>query len=223
MAGESSFDRPNTADPITDLGNGVYDLTLTQEPARYRAYLFDWDVPTLVDCGLEQTSETLLDRIGTLDIAPERLVITHAHPDHDGGFDAVVDKYDPTTWVPVESTLEAAHEPDCRYSHEETVGPFTAVHVPGHCEDNYALLAPDRDIAVMGDAMLGADWRGYFVLVEGIYSNDLVAAERNLERLQDYQFDTGLVFHGSSVFENAREKLDAFVDFPNKGTWDDSD
>lgn len=227
MARESPSDRPNTDDAITDLGNGVYDLTLTEEPARYRAYIFDWDVPTLVDCGLEETSETLLDRIETLGVAPDRLVITHAHPDHDGGFDAVVDRYAPTTWVPAESTLEATREPDHRYSHEDTVGPFTVVHVPGHCEDNYALVAPDRDIAVMGDAMLGADWRGlppgYFVLVEAIYSNDLVAAERNLERLQNYQFDTGLVFHGSSVFEDARGKLDAFVDFPNKGNWNDSD
>jgi len=76
----------------------------------------------------------------------------------------------------------------------------------------------------MGDAVLGADWRGlppgYFVLVEGIYSNDLVAAERNLERLQQYPFDVGLVFHGSSVFDDARGKLDDFVDFPNKGEWD---
>ena len=225
MPADPPTGRPDTDAPITDLGNGVYDLTLTEEPARYRAYLFDWEVPTLVDCGLETTTETLLDRLETLGIAPERLVITHAHPDHDGGFDAVVERYDPTTWVPEESTLEADNEPDRRYAHEDAVGPFTAVHVPGHCADNYALVAPDRDLAVMGDAMLGADWRGlpagYFVLVEGIYSKDLTAAERNLERLQAYEFDTGLVFHGSSVFEDARKKLDAFVDFPNKGEWDD--
>jgi glyoxylase-like metal-dependent hydrolase (beta-lactamase superfamily II) len=218
-------ERPDTDAPITDLGDGVYDLTLTTDPARYRAYLFDWDRPTLVDCGLPETSETLLDRLETVDIAPERLVITHAHPDHDGGFDAVVDRYEPTTWVPEESTLTAEHDPDHRYGHEDAVGPFTAVHVPGHDVDNYALVAPNRDLAVMGDAVLGADWRGlppgYFVLVEGIYSNDLVAAERNLERLQQYPFDVGLVFHGSSVLNDARGKLDEFIDFPNKGEWDD--
>ncbi|MDS0261082.1 MBL fold metallo-hydrolase [Haloarcula sp. S1CR25-12] len=219
--------RPDTVKPVTELGDGVYDLTLTVEPARYRAYLFDWDRPTLVDCGLPETSETLIDRIERVGIEPERLIVTHAHPDHDGGFDAVVDRYDTTTWVPEESTLAADNDPDHRYSHDDTVGPFTAVHVPGHSVDNYALVAPDRDLAVMGDAVLGADWRGlpagYFVLVEGIYSDDLVAAERNLERLQQYAFDVGLVFHGSSVFEDARGKLDDFVDFPNKGDWDDPD
>ena len=217
--------RPDTTTPITEVADGVYDLTLTQEPARYRAFLFDWDVPTLVDCGLETTSETLFDRLETLGIRPERLLLTHADHDHAGVFDAVVDRYDLETYVPVQSTLETAHEPDNRYDHTDTVGPFTSVHIPGHCVDNYALVATERSLAVMGDAMIGADWRGlpagYFVLVEGIYSDDLVAAERNAERLQAYEFDTGLVYHGSSVFENARLKLDAFLDFPNKGSWDD--
>jgi len=215
---------PDTTAPITEVADGVYDLTLARDPARYRAFLFDWDVPTLVDCGLATTTETLLTRLQTLGTPPERLVITHADHDHVGGFDAVVDRYAPETYVPAQSTLDTVHDPDIRYDHEATVGPFTAVHVPGHCADNYALVASDRPIAVMGDAMIGADWRGlppgYFVLVEGIYSDDLVAAERNAERLQAYEFDVGLVFHGSSVFENAGEKLDVFLDFPNKGSWD---
>jgi glyoxylase-like metal-dependent hydrolase (beta-lactamase superfamily II) len=89
-AGVRSSARPDTDDPVTDLGDGVYDLTLTTEPARYRAYMFDWARPTLVDCGLAETSETLLDRLETVGIVPEQLVLTHAHPDHDGDVDAVV-------------------------------------------------------------------------------------------------------------------------------------
>lgn len=217
--------RPDTTAPVTEVQPGVYDLTLTRAPARYRAFLFDWDEPTLVDCGPAESDATLLERLATLGIAPERLILTHADHDHVGGFDAVVDRYDPITWVPAESTLATDAGPDRRYEHGATVGPFTAVHVPGHTADTYALVAPDRDLAVMGDAMIGADWRGlpagYFVLVEAIYSDDLVAAERNAERLQDYDFETGLVFHGSSVFADARAKLDAFLDFPNKGSWDE--
>jgi len=217
--------RPDTSEPITEVASGVYDLTLTRDPARYRAFLFDWDRPTLVDCGPASASETLLSRLAELGRRPERLVLTHADHDHVGGFDAVVDRYGTETYVPEQSTLGTEHGADNRYGHGDDVGPFTAVHVPGHCDDNYALVAPDRNLAVMGDAMIGADWRGlpagYFVLVEGIYSDDLVAAERNAERLQAYEFDVGLVFHGTSVFENARDKLDAFLEFPNKGSWGD--
>lgn len=213
----------DTTAPITEVAPGVYDLTLSTDPARYRSFLFDWAVPTLVDTGPANTSETLLARLDTLAIPPARLVLTHADHDHVGGFDAVVDRYDPETFVPSESVLETTHDADVRYDHEASVGPFTAVHVPGHCDDNYALVAPEHSLAVLGDAMIGADWRGlpagYFVMVEAMYSEDLIAAERNVERVQAYDFDVGLVFHGSSVFEDAREKLDAFLDFPNKGEW----
>ena len=223
-----STERPDVDAPVTDLGGGVYDLTLTDDAARYRAYLFDWDRPTLVDCGPPEASETLLARLDEVGIVPERLVLTHDHPDHVGGFDAVVDQYDPMTWAPEQSTLDADYAPDSvpdrRYSHEDAVGPFTAVHVPGHTDDTYALLAPDRDLAVLGDVMIGSDWRGlppgYLLLVEPLYSADPTAAERNAARLQDYEFEVGLVFHGSSVFEDARAKVDDYLDFPNKGAWD---
>ncbi|MFB6269584.1 MAG: MBL fold metallo-hydrolase [Halobacterium sp.] len=215
-------------DAITEVAPDVYDLTLEAGDARYRAFLVDGDAPTLVDCGFDRTTDALADRLSALGVTPERLVVTHVHPDHTGGYDAVVDRYAPTTYVPAESDHDFAHAPDHRYGHGDTVGPFEAVHVPGHTGDNYALVDESRDVAVMGDAAIGADWRGlpagYFVLVEGIYSNDLRAAERNLERLQAYDFDVGLVFHGSHVRGDAREKLDAFLDFPGKpDEWPDGD
>lgn len=211
-------------DAITEVAPDVYDLTLEDGDARYRAFLVDGEAPTLVDCGFERTTDALFDRLSTLGATPERLAVTHVHPDHTGGYDAVVDRYDPVTYVPAESTHDFTNPPDHRYEHGDAVGPFEAVHVPGHTADNYALVDKSRGVAVMGDAAIGADWRGlpagYFVLAAGIYSNDLRAAERNLERLQDYDFDVGLVSHGSHVREDARETLDAFIDFPGKpGEW----
>jgi len=213
-------------DDVRAVAPDVYDLTLERGDARYRAFLVDGATPTLVDCGFDRTTGALFDRLAALDAAPERLVITHVHPDHTGGFDAVVDRFDPETYLPAESDHDFEHDPDHRYGHGDAVGPFAAVHVPGHTDDNYALVDESRNVAILGDAVIGADWRGlpagYFVLVEGIYSNDLRAAERNLERLQAYDFDTGLVFHGSHVRGDARETLDAFVDFPGKpDSWPD--
>jgi acyl-CoA synthetase (AMP-forming)/AMP-acid ligase II len=45
---------------------------------------------------------------------------------------------------------------------------------------------------------------------------DLAAADEHLERLLEYDFDAGLVYHGSSVSENAAAKLETFVDFEGK-------
>lgn len=72
----------------------------------------------------------------------------------------------------------------------------------------------------MGDAVFGSDARGlpagYFVLPPAYYSADLAAADENLARLLDYEFDAGLMYHGSSVTEDASEKIEAFVDFRGK-------
>jgi glyoxylase-like metal-dependent hydrolase (beta-lactamase superfamily II) len=215
---------PDTSDPITEVAPDVYDLTLSDEPARYRSFLFDWGTPTLIDTGPHDTSQKLLQRLESVGIAPERLLLTHTDHDHVGGYDAVLDKYSPETYVPAQSELQTECGADHRYEDEDTIGPFTAVHIPGHTQDNYALIADGKSIAVLGDAMIGADWRGlpegYLIMVEALYSDDLIEAERNAERLQEYEFDIGLVFHGSSVFEGAREKIDSYLDFPNKGTWD---
>ena len=72
----------------------------------------------------------------------------------------------------------------------------------------------------MGDSVSGSDQRGlpagYFHLPPAVYSEDLVQAETNLEKLLDYQFDAALVYHGSSVTENAHEILERYVNFPGK-------
>jgi hydroxyacylglutathione hydrolase len=54
------------------------------------------------------------------------------------------------------------------------------------------------------------------MLPTAFYSADLAAADEHLERLFEYDFDAGLVYHGSSVSENAAAKLDAFMDFDGK-------
>jgi len=70
-------------------------------------------------------------------------------------------------------------------------------------------------VAVMADAVSGADQRGlpagHFHLPPAVYTDDLEAAERSLERLAEFEFDAGLVFHGSSVLSGADEKLEAYV------------
>jgi glyoxylase-like metal-dependent hydrolase (beta-lactamase superfamily II) len=186
----------------TELVNGVYDITCREENGkRYRVFLFTGETPTLLDAGLADTVEAVFDGVADVGVEPERLIITHGDGDHIGGFDAMVDRYDVETWVPE----QLAHDTE---------------HVPGHEADNHALIDEDVGVAVMGDAVSGADQRGlppgYFHLPPAVYSQNLNEAEENLERLLAYEFDVGLVYHGSSVTENAREKLGRYVNFPGK-------
>lgn len=200
-----------------ELVSGVYDITCREEDGkRYRAFLFTEGTPTLFDTGLESTTDALLDGIDDVGVDPERLVVTHGDGDHVGGFDAVVEAYEPETWVPEGTTVDA--DPTHRYGDGDRIGRFVAVHVPGHEPDNHALVDEDAGIAVMGDAVSGADQRGlpagYFHLPPARYSQDLNRAEESLQNLLDYEFDAGLVFHGSSVLDDADEKLNRYVNFP---------
>ncbi|RQH02338.1 MBL fold metallo-hydrolase [Natrarchaeobius oligotrophus] len=216
----------------TEIVDGVYDITCKHDEsymggARYRVFLFDGDVPTIIDAAFPDTTNRLIDGIEKTGVVPERLLITHGDGDHIGGYNALVDRYGVETWVPNNLSVSTRTEgvgldtdPDHRFSDGERIGRFEAVHVPGHTEDSYAFVDERDGIAVMGDVAMGSDLRGfppgYFVLPPEVWGGDVNSAERNLEKLLEYEFEVGLVYHGSSVLEDARDTLEAFVNFPGK-------
>lgn len=206
---------------VTEVRDGIYDVTSVRKDdgRRYRSFLVDEEMPTLFDTGLNEGTDTLIEGIDKTGVVPERLVITHADHDHTGGLRAVVDEYDPTIWASEQSDLDGV-EPDRRYDDGNEIGGFEALHLPGHKPDSYAFINEDRDVVISGDVVNGSDQRGlpsgYLVLPPAVYSTDLVGLEENLERLLEYSFDAVLVYHGSSVLDNAKERLDAFVNFPGK-------
>jgi glyoxylase-like metal-dependent hydrolase (beta-lactamase superfamily II) len=207
---------------VTEITDAVYDITCFDEPEgkRYRAFLFTDGTPTLFDAGLSGTTDALADGISAVGSEPERLVITHGDGDHVGGFDSVVDRYDVETWVPEQFDVETEHEPDNWYGDGDRIGRFTAIHTPGHAPENHSLIDEDAGIVVLGDALSGADQRGLpageFHLPPAVYSEDLNRAEESLEALLEYEFNVGLVYHGSSVTEDAQAKIDRYVNFPGK-------
>ena len=201
----------------TELLDGVYDVTWQEGGGRrFRSFVLDDEVPTLIDTCLSNATDELFAGIEETGVEPERLIVTHGDPDHVDAYDEVVDAYDLETIVPAQSDLDA----DSYYDDGDTVGRFVAVHVPGHAEDSYVLVDEDASMAIIGDALMGSDLRGlpegYLIMPPEVYSDDLNVAERNLEKLLDYEFDAALVFHGSSVLEDASGKLDTYVEFPGK-------
>lgn len=200
---------------------GVYDITVRREwGRRYRCYLVDGEAPTLVDTCHDEPGpkEMLFEGLDELGVEPERLYLTHGDPDHVGGYAAVVDRFGVETWAPRQTETALDPDPDHRFHDGDRIGRFEAVHVPGHEDDSYALVNEDEGYAILGDTVVGADVRGlppgYFVIHGEGFTNDTRAAERNLTKLTNYDFEVGLVFHGASVLEGASEKIEAFVDGP---------
>lgn len=203
----------------TEVIDGVFDVTCVERDGRrLRAFLFDGDSPVLVDCGLEETAGTLLAGIEETGVTPERLVLTHADRDHVGGWDAIVEAYDVETYCPEGADFDVEHPPDHSYGDGADIEPFLALHAPGHRSHQHVLVDEVHSVAILADAASGADQRGlpagYFHLPPAVFSEDLNQAEESLERIAQYDFEVGLVFHGSSVLDRASEKLAAYVDVP---------
>ncbi|ELY50906.1 MBL fold metallo-hydrolase [Natronolimnohabitans innermongolicus] len=205
----------------TEILPSVYDITVQDDgDARYRAFFVDADVPTLVDTGLPDTTDALFEAIEAIGLEPERVIITHGDVDHVGGLEAVTERYDVETFVPEGTDDVDDALVDEYFGDGDGIGPYTAAHVPGHASEHHVLIDEDAGYAVLGDAVFGSDARGlpagYFVLPTAFFSEDVAAADENLERLLEYEFDAGLVFHGSSVRSGAFDKLADFVDFAGK-------
>lgn len=205
----------------TELVDGVHEIELSEDLGRLRSYLLTDGTPTLFDTGYGDTGDALVSGIEAVGVPPERVVITHGDPDHTGGLDAVVDAFGVEVWLPDDVSEKADHiVPDRRYSDGDDIGRFEAVHLPGHTPGSSALIDEAAGVAVLGDALVGADWRGlpsgYLVLPPAGFSADLDAAERSLDKLLDYEFDVGLVYHGDSVTERASEKVRSYVEYDGK-------
>lgn len=206
----------------TEIVDDIYDITCREEPSgkRYRVFLDTREPATLFDAGFADTVDAVRDRIAEIGTNPERLVVTHGDPDHIDGMAALAETYDLDTWVPMQTRPET--EPDHRYGEGDRVGRWVAVHTPGHEPDNHVLIDEDAGVAIMGDAISGADQRGLPVghvhLPPAVYSQDLNRAEESLARVLDYEFDAALVYHGSSITDDAHAKLDRYVNFPGKPT-----
>jgi len=237
-----------TGHEVEEIFPNVYDITWERQgegselvrDMRWRSFLFDFqdDATTLVDTCMENRVDRLYAGIEEIGVEPERLIITHNHPDHVDAFDAVVERYDPETWIheddrmvdpidDVEYPIPVETPADHYFTQGEQIGRFEAVHIGGHTPGSSVLVDERAGIVVCGDSLNGADRRGLppGYLIHPPQSTHgsrpceaVVEAEENIARLLDYEFDSALVFHGTSVFENACEKLDDYINYEPRYT-----
>lgn len=205
---------------MRELADGVFDIQLEY----VRVFVLEDKPPgttTLVDTGFERTADYLVETLREAVDGIDRVILTHDGGDHYGGLDAVMDAFDPELYAaPAETELMAAidHEPDVVIEHGDVLeGAIEVIQVPGHSICPSALLIQDVGALISADILDGADRRGlpegYLLPPPETFNHDHQAAERNLDRLLEYEFDSVYVFHGSHVTDDAKDKLARFLDF----------
>lgn len=176
---------------------------------------------TLVDTGDENTADELVaileDQFGSID----SVYLTHSGSDHYGGLEQVIDAFDPEVYAASDETdlLDAInYDPDVLFEDGDVLpGNVEVVQISGHSPAPSAFLLPEENALISGDVLDGADRRGlpkgYLLPPPEMYNYDHAAAERGLKRLLEYDFESVFVFHGSHVYEDAKAKLDHYVNF----------
>ncbi|TKX79228.1 MBL fold metallo-hydrolase [Halorubrum sp. SD626R] len=196
------------------------------------------DVPepgsiTLVDTAFDENGAELVDVLESRYGDVDRVILTHGDHGHHGGLSHVVEAFSPEIAMPADETklydhLEEAGldiEPDVAYEDGDVLdGDIRVIQVPGHTEATSALLLEDRDILISGDVLDGSDRgglpAGYLLPPPALFNDSHRDAELNLYALLGHEFDTLLVFHGSHVFENPKEKLDDYLVEREWNEWD---
>lgn len=204
---------------VTKLSSGIHAI----EFDHIRVFVLE-DRPdgtiTLVDAAFpgdgEKLASILESEFGDLD----RVLITHGDEGHFGGLPALLEHFDPKLAVPAGAkhfyeSLDV--RPDVEFVDGDLLeGNVRAIEIPGHTVATTAFLLEDDRTLISGDTLEGSDRRGLppgYLVPPAEQFNDYshAAAERNLVKLFEYDVETVLVHHGTSVHEEPLEKLNDWL------------
>jgi len=205
---------------ISQLGDGMYEIPIEH----VRSFVLT-DSPsgavTVVDTGFEHTADEFVATLESAFDEVDRLILTHDGPDHYGGVEAMMRRFEPTLCAPADEQglLDALdRDPDITFTDGDVLdGGIEVIQVPGHTPSPSALLVRNKGALISGDVLDGADRRGlpagYLLPPPELYNHDHAAAERNLSTLLEYDFEAVFVFHGSHVTNEPKAKIDHYLNF----------
>jgi glyoxylase-like metal-dependent hydrolase (beta-lactamase superfamily II) len=195
---------------------------------------------TLVDAGLKRAEKKVLAALAALGKAPQdvqRIVLTHAHPDHAGGLAGAKRATGATV---------LAHDRDAVYLQSgkpphldrsrlsgrvmtrmrgtfgkvdvgETFqdgellpigGGLRVVHTPGHSPGHVSLLHEPTRVLITGDALFNVRGLRYS---PATFCTDIRLSRETADRLGDLEYDVAAFTHGAHVSSGAREAVRAFL------------
>ena len=222
------------------LADGVWRVPTTPADLINSYLLADDDGSlTLVDAGLKSAPKAVLRALAEIGKAPgdvQRILLSHAHPDHAGGLAGVqsatggrvLSHEDEAEYLrtgtppPSESTLgrlmrKLPGSGFARVDVAETfadgatlpvAGGLTVVHTPGHSPGHCSFLHPSTGVLITGDAVFNVRGLRYSPKA---FCFDVRQSRETAARLGELDFRVAAFTHGAEVTTGARAALRAFL------------
>jgi ribonuclease/clavin/mitogillin len=158
--------------------------------------------------------ERALDHAGCEEI--QEIVLTHGHPDHIGGAEAVIERYGPLSvskrpWAGVDERFDVEITAIDDGSVIETEGAtLRALHTPGHAEDHLCFILEQERSLFSGDNVLGVGT----TVIPGQGGN-LLHYMNSLERLLQEQPNAIYPAHGPCI-PDGQAKLREYIAHRNQ-------
>jgi glyoxylase-like metal-dependent hydrolase (beta-lactamase superfamily II) len=195
---------------------------------------------TLVDAGLKRAKKQVLAALAQLGKAPQdvqRIVVTHAHPDHAGGLAGTAE----ATGAQVLSHerdaiyLQRGKAPELDRSHLSgrlfsraprsfdkvevgatfqdgellaVGGGLRVVHTPGHSPGHVSLLHEPTGVLITGDAIFNVRGLRYS---PATFCTDVRLSRETADKLGELDYDVVAFTHGEHISSGAREAVRAFL------------
>lgn len=203
--------------PDIDRWSEIATVVLGQNPGMFsgpgtNTYIIGTSArPILVDTGQGIDEYMPLLQQAMLDRGAEgfqEIVLTHAHPDHNGGIEDVWAVYGELRvtkkpWQELDGNVEinVIDDEDVVVTEGATL---QAISTPGHAKDHLCFYIPEDKALITGDVVLGA---GTTVIPP---DGDLGDYIKSLHRLLDFDADVLYPAHGPRI-ENPREKIENYL------------
>ena len=229
--------------PLTvQLAPGVHRIPTTPKDLVNSFALVDDDGQvTLVDCGTKGAPKKLVAALAEIGAAPAdvtRIVLTHAHPDHAGGAEALrrasgaplsihtadasyaragtPPPRDRSFWFGrLLQRLPGGEFPAVDVADElvdgqvlDVAGGLRVVHTPGHSPGHVSLLHEPSGVLITGDALW--NWRGIGWSIKFLCT-DYRMSQQTAHTLGDLEYTVAAFTHGPEIRHAAREQVREFL------------
>jgi glyoxylase-like metal-dependent hydrolase (beta-lactamase superfamily II)/8-oxo-dGTP pyrophosphatase MutT (NUDIX family) len=219
---EGSLDRrwqQHQLDAPMELVGGLRILpleTITIPPATHtNCFIVGDEAFVVVDPGSadDDELELLFDAIDELVSQGRRfeaVVLTHHHPDHISGVEAVVARYEQPVWAHHEAAMRLDFPVDRELEDGESIAlgddTLTCLHTPGHAPGHLCLFHERTGSILVGDLVAS---KGTIVInpPEGHVGDYM----ESLRRIRDLEPRTLFPAHGWAI-TSPRERLDFYID-----------